>query len=266
METINIVFGGSGTNYPAYIGAYKALYEALIATGKCEIGELAGTSGGAIIAALIACGYDRPEELERVVTEILPKDIIDWSWNPFYRWGLIKGKKFRKKLSSMLREDLPGSSLKYPLKIVVTNVDKEQGEVIDCLTTDMPLSSVVYASACFPIVFSPVVIKGEKYIDGGLSNNLPVNVVDDNNQNTTYAFRIKQEDIPPKKVKNVKEYLFRMLNILLKELTRAHLEDLQPFTKIYSAVGHPNGMNLWLTEEDVHDMIEKNYQQFSTFF
>ena len=257
VRKVNLVFGGSGTNYPAYIGVYKAFYEEYIEPGHAEIGELSGTSGGAIIAALIACGYDHPSELERVVTEILPKDIIDWSWNPFYRLGLVKGKKFRKLLKEVLREDLSGSYLKYPLKVVVTNLDKEEGEVVDCLTTDKPISSVIYASACFPFVFSPVVINGDKYVDGGLSNNLPVDVF--NNDFDTYAWRIDPTKEKVKKVNSFKQYLFRVLNILLKELTKEHLED-NVNAQVLNARGYSNSMDLWLTQAEAEELIKINYE------
>ena len=64
------VFQGGGCKAIAYIGAYKKAYERGV-----FFSELAGTSAGSIIAALIACGA-KPEYLETIVKNIDFKDFI----------------------------------------------------------------------------------------------------------------------------------------------------------------------------------------------
>ena len=58
------VFQGGGCKAIAYIGAYKTAYERGV-----FFSELAGTSAGSIIAALIAAGA-KPEYLEKVVKDL----------------------------------------------------------------------------------------------------------------------------------------------------------------------------------------------------
>ena len=64
------VFQGGGCKAIAYIGAYKKAYERGV-----FFSELAGTSAGSMIAALIAAGA-KPEYLERVVKDLDFKDFI----------------------------------------------------------------------------------------------------------------------------------------------------------------------------------------------
>lgn len=82
------VFQGGGCKAIAYIGAYKKAYERGV-----FFSELAGTSAGSIIAALIACGA-KPEYLEKVVKNINFKEFVSdyekpkWWMKLLYKYTL----------------------------------------------------------------------------------------------------------------------------------------------------------------------------------
>ena len=87
------VFQGGGCKAIAYIGAYKKAYERGV-----FFSELAGTSAGSIIAALIACGA-KPEYLEKVVKNLDFKKFVSdyekakWWEKLFFRYKLPKSYK-----------------------------------------------------------------------------------------------------------------------------------------------------------------------------
>ena len=77
------VFQGGGCKAVAYIGAYKALRQ-----NGVVISEVAGTSAGAIIAALIAAGA-YPDDIERFLNSLDFKKIAKVNFKARLVWSLI---------------------------------------------------------------------------------------------------------------------------------------------------------------------------------
>jgi NTE family protein len=79
------------------------------------------------------------------------------------------------KLEHMLRQHLPERFEDLALPLAVTSVDVQQGELVILRSGD--LVSALLASAALPGIFTPVLRSGRYLIDGGLLNNLPVDVI-----------------------------------------------------------------------------------------
>jgi NTE family protein len=75
----------------------------------------------------------------------------------------------REKLSLFLKVKT-FEELQIPLIISVTNLNRGCNELI----SSGNLIDWVVASASIPIIFQPVVINNYYYVDGGLTNNLPI--------------------------------------------------------------------------------------------
>ncbi|MGA3014951.1 MAG: patatin-like phospholipase family protein [Bacteroidales bacterium] len=154
------VLSGGGCRGFAHLGAVKALQESGIYPS-----EISGASSGAIAGAFLANGFS-PDEIKDIFIEKLKLNIL--SRNEF-KLGLISMKKIRIFLQSNLRykkfEDLP-----IPFYATATSfADGRQhifnhGNIIDA----------IIASSSIPVLFPPVIIHGMPFVDGGLSNNLPV--------------------------------------------------------------------------------------------
>jgi len=154
------VLSGGGSRGFAHLGVVKALQEQGISPS-----EIAGTSAGAIAGAFLANGFT-PEEIMELLGHKSKMDLF--SWNAF-KPGLMSMKNVRKFLEKNLRysrfEDLP-----VPFYVTATDfIDGKQtifhtGDIIDA----------VIAASSIPVLFPPVVINNIPYVDGGLSNNLPV--------------------------------------------------------------------------------------------
>ena len=193
------VFQGGGCKAIAYIGAYKKAYERGV-----FFSELAGTSAGSIIAALIACGA-KPEYLEKVVKDIDFKEFISDYEKPkcweklFLKWKLPEPyKRYAQYISfsglrknyglfktnvledfvdrhlrqlTGLQQPVTFNDLIPNLHIISTDLEKHSVKVWNKENT--PTDSVAKAvccSCCIPIFFQPV---ENKYVDGGLLSNLP---------------------------------------------------------------------------------------------
>ncbi len=157
---LGIALSGGGARGIAHIGVLKALREEGIIPDV-----LAGASAGAIIGALHAAGKT-PEEMLNFV-----KDSSIWR---IFRVGipydgLTKLTYLRQRLKETLQED-SFEALQHKLFVTVANLNTGQLRTV----SEGPLFDFVVASSSVPLVFKPIEIDGELYVDGGLINNLPV--------------------------------------------------------------------------------------------
>jgi hypothetical protein len=199
------VFQGGGCKAISYIGAYKALH----AKGVM-FSELAGTSAGSIIAALIAAGAT-PDILEKLVlntdfSALVPKSKLSlWSRGLYQLLCLCQFLKDKEQIKAFLTrliskkfinecgvysineiqkwvsdkmktitksdKDITFKDLKLNLQIVSADVMKNSYKIWDKNNTpDELVSKAVAASCCIPIYFIPV---DQRYVDGGIISNRP---------------------------------------------------------------------------------------------
>ena len=158
---LGLVLSGGGARAFAHIGTLRALDRHGV-----EIGALAGTSMGAIIAALYATGL-RADDLHELARSVSWRDVIDLSLEA----GLLKGQK----LHALLADHLPERFDELGLPLAVTCTDIESGQEVTF--TEGDLISAVRASSCFPGAFEPIQIDGRTLADGGICNNLPVDAL-----------------------------------------------------------------------------------------
>ncbi len=157
---IGIALSGGGSRGIAHVGILKALEEFGI-----HPGIISGTSAGAIIGALFSYGYKPDELLEIIIKTRLLKILRP----AFTKSGLLTLEKTYDFFNSLLPTD-SFNSLKIPMFVCATNVKNgrstffSSGSLIRC----------VMASSAIPVIFSPVEIDGNHYIDGGITNNMPV--------------------------------------------------------------------------------------------
>lgn len=157
--TLNLSAGFFG--FYSHCGFMKALWEQGIRPSA-----LGGASAGALVSSLISSGMT-PHEIEEVLKRIKKADFWDFKLG----LGLLAGLKFE----SILKQYLPESfeDLKVPLRIATYHVfnrktvTHQQGDLI----------SAVRASCCFPLLFHPVKIQGDRHIDGGVSDWLALNTI-----------------------------------------------------------------------------------------
>jgi NTE family protein len=159
-KKIGIALGGGGSRGFAHIGVLKALKEKGI-----EPDVISGTSAGAIVGCLVADGKT-PEEIMTIMGEI---ELTDVAKIELPKKGFASLDNLRKKLNKNLKAS-KFSELEKPLYLGLSNL--LTGE-IDYISTGN-ITKAVQGSASIPIIFSPVEINGQVYVDGGLLDNVPV--------------------------------------------------------------------------------------------
>lgn len=156
--------GGSARGY-AHVGVLKALSEYGI-----EPQIISGTSMGALVGVLFSAGYS-PLEIEDILVKESVSKVMGFSWQ---KTGLLKMEKLRIVLQKYLPKD-DFSTLKKPFYIGITNLNSAKSE----MRNSGALYENLIASCSAPGVFSPVIINGMSYVDGGLLCNLPASAIRD---------------------------------------------------------------------------------------
>ncbi|MCL9805973.1 patatin-like phospholipase family protein [Flavobacterium amniphilum] len=192
---IGLVLSGGGAKGLAHIGVLKEIEKAGI-----KIDYIGGTSMGAIVGGLYACGYTANEldsifsnlDSDAIIQDVIPRsnktfyeknnDEVYALTLPFQNLRITVPKGFSKglynynlfsKLTHNYRHVRNFNELKIPFLCIATDV--ETGEEVVFREGSLPLC--LAASGAFPSLFSPVEIDGRYYIDGGVVNNYPIEEV-----------------------------------------------------------------------------------------
>jgi NTE family protein len=195
---IGLVLGGGGARGAAHIGVLRVLERERI-----PVDYVAGTSMGAIVGGLYASGLSA-DQIEQVLNGIdwgdafndrsprpdrpfvrkrdddnylVKRDLgLDDDLNVRFPAGLIAGQKIDLILKqSTLHVDRIDDfdRLPTPFRAIATDILTGQEVVL----SHGDLARSIRASMSVPALFAPVEIDGRLLVDGGVANNVPVNVV-----------------------------------------------------------------------------------------
>lgn len=176
---VRIAFSGSGMLAPAHIGFVCAILDA-----GYEIVEVSGTSGGSIVASLVALGKTQAE-LKALALGDYPDGIIDISKlklftsrfskcsPPYGNDGTILLKWLQGVMGNAIMNDV-----KIPLTIVATNLSDISTLYFNKQSTPaISLALACRASSSVPFVYKPILYNGKQLVDGGVRANIPTNVL-----------------------------------------------------------------------------------------
>jgi NTE family protein len=164
---IGLALSGGGARGLAHIGVLSVLERRHI-----PIDCLSGASMGGLIAAAYAAGMSPPMletlalRMARVRRLIRLVDL-----RPPHR-GLLAGTKLRAFLGQFIPPEMTFADLRLPLALGA--VDLRNGEEV--ALTDGPVLEAVLATSAFPGVLPPVEWRGRCLVDGGVLDNLPVDL------------------------------------------------------------------------------------------
>ncbi len=160
---IGLCLSGGGARGAFHMGALQAIDEAGL-----KISVISGCSAGALIGSLYAAGV-KPETMLNLA--------IGTRWFNFLRPSFPnRGLMGMDYLNFVLKKFIPEddfSRLAIPTRITATNMLKgilrvfDQGEII----------KPVLASCSVPLLFKPILIDDEIYLDGGILMNLPASII-----------------------------------------------------------------------------------------
>ncbi len=215
---IGLVLGGGGAKGGAEVGVLKVIERAGL-----PIDYIAGTSIGAIVGSLYAAGYSSAD-LDSLFCQqewlaLLTDRNMELSGEPFKQvkgvtyifgfpvfdqnspsWGVLRGGNVEQVIDSMLsaKNAVEFETMQTPFRCVAAEMKTAQEVVLSSGT----VPQAVRASMAIPGLFKMVDIDGRKLIDGGMMNNLPVDVAKDMGANIVIAIDLQQAKHATRQEKN----------------------------------------------------------------
>jgi len=245
---VGLVLGGGGARGAAHIGVLK-----IIERERIPIDYIAGTSMGAIVGALYATGKS-PVEIEEIINSIdwldaltdkgprsehsirSKKSDIEFAISMEVGFndgkfqfpnGLLQGQR----LEILLRRLLIDSSqiehfdaLPIPFRAVATNLATMQPVVFD----RGDLARAVRASMSVPGAFEPVRFEDMVLVDGGIVDNVPVDVARAMGADVLIVVDVRTPLVSASELKSVGAILNQVINGLMTAETDEEIETLTP--------------------------------------
>ncbi len=165
---VGIALSSGGAKGLAHIGVIQVLEE-----NGIDVDVVAGSSMGAYVGAVWCSGFDG-QACEKIARENEHRfgllKLIEPAFPP--RQGFLKPARVVKRLRRSIG-DPRFSDLMRPLRVVATHLDTLERAVF----SSGEVAGAVEASIAIPGICVPVVLDGETYIDGGIADPLPVDVL-----------------------------------------------------------------------------------------
>ena len=157
---LGLALGSGGAKGYAELGALKAFEE-----NGIEFDCVAGTSIGSIIGAFYADGYSVTDIFE-LLKSVDFTEIKNFFMIRMDTSGLFK--VIDRYIGSLNIEEL-----RKPFRAVATHLETGEEYVFE----KGSVARALCASSSYPPFFKPVVIDGERYIDGAFTNSVPADLV-----------------------------------------------------------------------------------------
>mgnify|MGYP003133662071 FL=1 len=244
-----LVLSGGAARGLAHIGVLKALEEQGV-----QVDAIAGTSMGAVIGGLYAAGYS-VDELEKLALELdwqqvlsddPPREDIPFRRKQDDRDFLVKRKlSFRddgslglplgviqgQNLSLLLERLLVHASdtrdfdrLPIPFRAVATDIANDKKVIF----RSGHLPQAIRASMSIPAVFAPVELDGRLLVDGGMVDNIPMDVARDMGVDRLIVVDIGTPLLPREQLLTVVDVLNQSTTMMTRRNSEAQLATLRP--------------------------------------
>jgi len=228
IDSWALVLSGGGARGLAHVGILKGLEEA----GFPKPSMVVGTSMGAIVGGLYACGMT-PPELTRFVLEDF--NIADYMDSFTFRINGPVGKVFQTgqmlaSLASSTGIDTGQKALDLFQKLTGGKSFDDTEIPFRCNAVDLlsgqevvlksgSVAKAMRASMSFPLFFQPFTENGMCLVDGGLFDNMPVAIA--RNEGVRHIMAVNVNNFYPieaKDLKNGPQIIYRSMESILNAL------------------------------------------------
>lgn len=291
------VFEGGGTRGAAHVGAYQAAIQCGV-----HFSEVAGTSAGSIVAALVGAGAS-PDYLLKTVAhlkfgELLsePDQRIATPWIARFVGLFLRGKyallgkiarhgsahsseKIQVTVDNWLAELLPEADrpikfkdLPLPTSIVATDLSGRRAKVWSSKETpDESVALAVRCSCSIPLFFEPVEAGTDLYVDGGMLSNLPAFVFAKERQDPQalggriLGFRLEGE-AEHSTQRSILWMIKRLIDTAISGSTKIQGELMENVSNVVVPTGKISSTNFDISNDEVDFLLESGRTAVAQFF
>ena len=233
---IGLILSGGGARGAAHIGILRVFEQERI-----PIHCIAATSFGSLVGGLYALGYsaDEIEHIflsqdwsnifsdapERRLTRLIERrnaryqaQISFHGWNPEIPTGLLEGQRLTETLDKLitgrlLRAEFDFDKLPIPFRAVATNLIDGKEYVF----RKGSMTEALRASMSIPLLFTPLEKDGMLLADGGLADNLPVDVARAMGADILIAVDVSSPLLPLDKVRTFVNVIDQSISLQMEQ-------------------------------------------------
>jgi len=269
---VGLVLSGGGAKGFAHIGVLKVLEEAGL-----KIDYIGGTSMGAVIGGLYASGYNATQidsifqatNFDELINDFIPRSSKNFYEKrndelyalvlPFTKFkvgipeALSKGMynfNLLSRLTRNVRHIRDFNKLPIPFLCIATDIETGEQVVLD----KGNLAQAIIASAAFPSLFSPVEINGRLLVDGGVTNNYPIDEVRKLGADIIIGVDVQDDLLTRKSLKDATRILVQITNLHSIEKMKKNIEQtdiyVKPDIKDYGVISFDKGKEIIKKGED----------------
>ncbi len=281
---IGLVLSGGGAKGFAHIGVLKVLEEAGI-----EISYIGGTSMGAVVGGLYASGYNATQidsifkstDFDELLVDYIPRSSKNFFEKrndelyaltlPFNKMrigiptALSKGMynyNLLAKLTTNVRHIKNFNELPIPFMCIATDI--ETGEEI--LLDKGYLPQAMMASSAFPSLFAPVEIDGRWLVDGGVTNNYPIDEVKKMGADIIIGVDVQDGLKDRKSLKDATRILVQISNMQMIDKMKQKVKKtdiyIKPDVSDFSVISFDDGAEIIKKGEDASFVV---YEQLTKY-
>ena len=233
VPVVGIALGGGGARGLAHIGVLKVLEREGIFPRL-----VAGTSMGGVIGAMYAAGLSSEQmEAEAVKATSGRADMIRVVDVNLSQTGIVRGARIYDYIAEIIGLETKFSDLRRPLSMVAVDLNTGREVVLN----SGRVADAVRATISVPGVFKPVEIGPLHLVDGGMLNNVPVDVARKMGADVVIAVDVLPsftQNVPgeppvvaplrPKRVLRAYRDLWHVVMIMTSAATEARLQQWPP--------------------------------------
>ena len=270
----SIVIAGGAMKVMSVIGVIRFLEEHKLVK---DIKNYVVTSAGAIISLLMALNFNS-QEIKKLVLDNLQDNSLttfdaDGILDMVSTYGINNGEALENTLDKLIKKKYPNvttfldftKATGKNLVICVSNLTKENHEFFSVDSTpQISVAKAVRTSCSIPVMFCPVYINGDLFLDGGLFNNFPIDYFHDNKLHDILAINITTKNY--QRVDNFFQYLRFIINSVIKKFNQKSInnEDRNVLTLEFEDNDSWftwNEIKISLSKEQLDEYIELGYRE-----
>ena len=273
MDIENLVLSGGGAKGYVYIGVIKALEEHNIIS---KLKKIIGSSIGSFFSLIIVLGYSSSELISIFSKANLSfNNLIKFSFDNndidnilitlLYNYGLDDGEKFHNIIKIFIKNKVGNSEITFKelhdnknieLTIVITNLTTNSTEYCNYINTpNMKVHLAIRASISIPFILSPVIINDNYYIDGGITNNLPINYLSESEIKKSLA--VSLTCIQQNNVESLQSYFISIFKCYIEYLDINKLNKYKDNILVIEQIC--NSIEFDISSEKITNLINKGY-------
>jgi NTE family protein len=279
---VGLVLSGGGAKGFAHIGVLKVLEQAGV-----KIDYIGGTSMGAVVGGLYASGYNASQidsifketDFDALLSDFIPrssKNFYEKRNDELYAFTLPFN-KMRIGIPTALSRGMYNYNLlnkltykvrhirdfnKLPIPFLCMASDIETGEEV--LLNKGYLAQAMLASGAFPTLFSPVEMDGKLLVDGGVTNNYPVEEIKKLGADIIIGVDVQDDLKDRKSLKDATRILVQISNLSMIEKMREKIKMtdiyIKPDITNYGVISFDEGQEIIKRGEEaafaVYDKIK----------